>query len=117
MTKTKSDNIFVDGTALHERIRYRPDVIEGREERREAEDEMERVYAENLAAVRKASEMTQREIAKKLGVGQAAVSKLESRHDLLLSTLMGYLEANGASNPTISITINGQRIELNLQSL
>ncbi|WP_206438199.1 MULTISPECIES: helix-turn-helix domain-containing protein [Protofrankia] len=30
--------------------------------------------------------MTQAEVAKKLGVGQAAVSRLESREDMLLST-------------------------------
>jgi transcriptional regulator with XRE-family HTH domain len=39
----------------------------------------------NLAMIRKAAQMTQVEVARKLGVGQGVVSRLEHRDDMLLS--------------------------------
>jgi transcriptional regulator with XRE-family HTH domain len=61
--------------------------------------------------------MTQSEVAKKLGVGQAAVSRLESREDMLLSTLYDYLTATGADAASIVVTVHGRRIELDLASI
>ncbi len=52
---------------------------------------------ETLKQMRKARAMTQKKLAKKLGVGQVAVSKLEGRSDLLLSTLRTYVEAMGGT--------------------
>ncbi|MBL7487315.1 helix-turn-helix transcriptional regulator [Frankia sp. AgB1.9] len=82
-----------------------------------AAEEMDRVYAMNLAMIRKAAQMTQTEVAKKLGVGQAAVSRLESREDMLLSTLYDYLTATGADAASIVVTVHGRRIELDLASI
>ena len=48
-----------------------------------------------LRQVRKARERTQEAVAKKLHIKQAAVSKLERRTDMYLSTLQGYIEAMG----------------------
>jgi hypothetical protein len=48
-----------------------------------------------LQGLRKAHRMTQSAIAKKLGIGQEGVSRLEQRSDLLLSTLRAYVEAMG----------------------
>jgi DNA-binding XRE family transcriptional regulator len=48
-----------------------------------------------LAAMRKARMMTQERIAALLGVNQGAVSKLEMRSDMYLSTLRSYIEALG----------------------
>jgi DNA-binding XRE family transcriptional regulator len=48
-----------------------------------------------LRQLREAREQSQKELAEKLGVNQAAVSKLERRSDLYLSTLRGYIEAMG----------------------
>ena len=39
--------------------------------------------------------LTQKRMARVLGVGQDSVSRLEQRSDLLLSTLRGYVEAMG----------------------
>ena len=39
---------------------------------------MDRVYAMNLAMIRKAAQLTQVEVARRLGVGQAAVSRMEN---------------------------------------
>jgi DNA-binding transcriptional regulator YiaG len=80
-------------------------------------EEMDRVYAMNLAMIRKAAQMTQVEVARKLGVGQGVVSRLEHRDDMLLSTLYDYLMATGADGADIVVTVHGQRIELDLARL
>ncbi|HJM49523.1 MAG TPA: XRE family transcriptional regulator [Alphaproteobacteria bacterium] len=50
-----------------------------------------------LRDLRKALDQTQVSVAQKLRIGQDSVSRLESRSDLLLSTLRGYIEAMGGS--------------------
>ena len=50
-----------------------------------------------LAELRKALDYTQVTLANVLGVGQGAISNLESRTDMLLSTLASYVEAMGGS--------------------
>src|SRR5580700_1157270 len=77
-------------------------------------EEMDRVYAMNLAMIRKAAQMTQVEVARKLGVGQGVVSRLEHRDDMLLSTLYDYLMATGAEGAGIVVIVHGHRIELDL---
>jgi transcriptional regulator with XRE-family HTH domain len=76
-------------------------------------EEMDRGYAVNLAMIRKAAQLTQVEVAKRLGVGQAAVSRMENRGDMLLSTLYDCLTAAAS----IVVVVHGQRIELDLGSL
>jgi predicted transcriptional regulator len=48
-----------------------------------------------LRQLREARERSQEEVAKKLHIKQAAVSKLERRTDMYLSTLRNYIEAMG----------------------
>jgi transcriptional regulator with XRE-family HTH domain len=48
-----------------------------------------------LAELREAREMTQVHLAKILGVNQAAVSKLERRADMYVSTLQSFVKAMG----------------------
>ena len=48
-----------------------------------------------LAELRKALEFTQDELSKKLHINQEAVSRLEKRSDLLLSTLNNYIKSMG----------------------
>lgn len=50
----------------------------------------------SLRDLRKAMSKTQTQVARKLKIGQVAVSRLEQRADLMLSTLRGYLNAMGA---------------------
>jgi transcriptional regulator with XRE-family HTH domain len=52
---------------------------------------------ETLQQMRKARALTQKKLAKTLGVAQVAVSRMESRSDLLLSTLRSYVEAMGGT--------------------
>jgi transcriptional regulator with XRE-family HTH domain len=48
-----------------------------------------------IAEIRQARQMTQVRLAEVLGVNQGAISKLERRSDMYLSTLRSYIEAMG----------------------
>ena len=48
-----------------------------------------------LQELRKAMDLTQKDVAKKLHIAQDGVSRLEQRSDLMLSTLRKYIEAVG----------------------
>ena len=77
------------------------DVIAGLDldERRKVEEMAAQLIAEEmtLRELRKARELTQARVARELGIGQDAVSRLEQRSDLLLSTLRRTVEAMGGS--------------------
>ncbi len=49
----------------------------------------------DLAGMRRALKLSQEELAETLGVGQAAVAKLEKRADMYVSTLRRFVEAMG----------------------
>jgi transcriptional regulator with XRE-family HTH domain len=67
----------------------------------------------DLAQLRRDVGVTQVELAERLGVKQAAVSKLERKTDFLLSSLTNYLEALGV-NVRITVTVSGQEHEYEL---
>lgn len=50
-----------------------------------------------LSELREAQHLTQAELAKRLNIGQDAVSKLEHRTDMYLSTLSDFIRAAGGS--------------------
>ncbi|HET6739466.1 MAG TPA: helix-turn-helix transcriptional regulator [Kribbella sp.] len=105
---------FVRGNQRLDQLLARPDVAAGVAEVEAEARELDRVHAENLAMIRRASDLTQVDVAEKLGVGQAVVSRLERRNDMLLSTLADYLHATGAQNPRIVAVLNGMEVELDL---
>lgn len=74
----------------------------------------DRAYRMDLSMIRRAANLTQVELADRLGVGQGAVSRVESREDMLLSTLLGYLHAAGATDVSMSVTVAGRRLEVPL---
>ncbi len=76
--------------------------------------EMDRQYAVNLAAIRKAAALTQQDLAQRLGISQGSVSKIEGQEDWLLSTLADYIRAAGVENARIAVTVNGQDMEFDL---
>lgn len=78
--------------------------------------QMDRVYAMNLAMIRRAAQLTQEDLAARLGKGQAAVSKLERQTDLLLSTLASYIQAAGAEAQLV-VTVAGEEIRYDLRHL
>ncbi|ORA76759.1 transcriptional regulator [Mycolicibacter kumamotonensis] len=86
----------------------------GRIRRQMREDD--RAYAMGLAVIRHAAGLTQGELARRLGVGQAAVSTMERQHDLLLSTLASYVAAAGA-NARIVVAFGNRDLEFDLTAL
>lgn len=66
------------------------------------EDRLQRIEARamelaTLKDLRLAAQKTQEELAAALGVGQDAISRLEKRSDMLLSTLRHYVEGMGGT--------------------
>lgn len=108
---------FVRGNARLDELLARPDIAVGVAEVEVEGREMDRMYAENLAKIRKAGALTQSDVAAKLGVGQGVISRLERRDDMLLSTLAQYLHATGAEQPRLVVTLNGVEVELDLDRL
>ena len=52
---------------------------------------------EKLSGLRRLAGLTQAELAQRLNIGQTALSKMEQREDILVSSLKNYIEALGAS--------------------
>lgn len=69
-------------------------------------------HADSLRVVRKALSKTQAEIGEGLGLSQNAVSQLEGRSDLLLSTLRRYVKALGADVDIVVRMKDGSRVVL-----
>lgn len=63
--------------------------------KRRAKIEQRALELATLKDLRLAAERTQEELAAALGVGQDAISRLERRSDMLLSTLRHYVEGMG----------------------
>jgi len=80
---------------------------------REQMHEADRLYAADLAAIRKAANLTQTELAARMGTAQSEVSRIERRDDILLSTLATYLSRVG-EHPRVVVTVNGHDVELDL---
>ena len=80
-------------------------------------DAEDHAYRLSLAAIRRAGELTQVELARMLGVTQGVVSRTENRTDLLYSTLVAYLRAAGVEDVALTGTIGGRRIEVVLEDV
>ncbi len=68
--------------------------------------------AQTLEALRKAVGKTQSQVARSLGINQNAVSQLENRTEIYLSTLQKYLKALGMELEVALKTKSGNRIAL-----
>lgn len=111
------DVTFIRGNDRIERLAERPDLADDVARIRRDMEDADRAYAMGLAALRQAAELTQVELAKKLGVSQAAVSRMEQPHDLLLSTLNAYLQAVGGHARVIVQFADGHEVDLDLSAL
>jgi transcriptional regulator with XRE-family HTH domain len=67
----------------------------------------------DLAAIRRATGLTQTELAHSLGVGQAQISKVERQDDMLISTLASYLTALGV-DAKIVVEVGKQTVTYDL---
>ena len=102
---------FVRGNKRLERALSDPATKRRVEKLRGDMAQADREQAMHLASIRKAADLTQAELAERMGIKQAAVSGLEAREDMLLSTLANYLRAAGASEARVVVRIAGQQIE------
>ena len=75
----QTEPVLVRGNEHLDRLLSDPQIAADVADAQAAAEEMDRVCAMNLAMIRKAAQMTQVEVARKLGVGQGAVSRLENR--------------------------------------
>jgi DNA-binding transcriptional regulator YiaG len=117
MTAMSDEVTFIRGNERIERLAERPDLSEDIARVRRDMEDADRTYAMGLAALRQAADLTQVELARKLGVSQAAVSRIEQPHDLLLSTLNAYLRAVGGNARVIVQFADGHEVDLDLSTL
>ena len=67
----------------------------------------------DLREIRRATGLTQIELAANLGLGQAQISKVERQDDMLISTLASYLKALGV-NASLVIEVGNQIVTYDL---
>jgi DNA-binding transcriptional regulator YiaG len=108
---------FIRGNDRINELAGRPDIAADVAQIRRDMEEADRTYAMGLAALRQAAQLTQVELARRMGVTQAAVSRVEQPHDLLLSTLNAYLQAVGGQVSVIVRFADGHETELDLSQL
>ena len=108
---------FIRGNDRISRLAQRPDIAAGVAQVRADMADADRTYAMGLAALRQAADLTQVELARRLGVTQAAISRIEQPHDLLLSTLNSYLGAIGGRASVIVTFADGHEAILDLSQL
>jgi DNA-binding transcriptional regulator YiaG len=108
---------LIRGNDRINRLAQRPDIAADVAQSRTDMAEADRTYAMGLAALRQAAELTQVELARRMGVTQAAISRMEQPHDLLLSTLNAYLQAIGGTARMIVSFADGHEVTLNLAEL
>ncbi len=116
MTEDKERRSFRRGNERIEQLAANPAIAEQVEQVREATARTDLVFVQTLAEIRKAGDLTQTDVARAMGVEQAAVSKIERRHDLLLSTLREYLAATGAQHARIVVEKDGVEVSLDLDT-
>jgi len=73
-------------------------------------------YQHTLAELRKARQLTQRQLAEVLGVKQPEISQLEKRTDLYLNTLERYINGMGGELHLV-VTFGEEQYELQLCNL
>lgn len=99
LTPIERDAIAQGGKLLDElRARVNPDWRE-----KSGEDRHRLVTGLRLRELREARQISQEELAARLGRTQSAVSQIEKRGDLLVSTLTQYVEA--ADGKLINFTV------------
>lgn len=79
---------------------------------RSREKAKETIARMRLDDIRRARELSQEQLARELGINQAAVSKIEHRTDLYVSTLRRYIEAAGGELRIIAQFPGGEPVEL-----
>ena len=82
-----------------------------------AMEQADKVYKERLADLRRATGLTQTEVAHHMGVSQSGVAAIESPTDVRLSTLARYLDAIGGHCELVVEFPDHTRFTIGLQQL
>ena len=115
--KMVKETTFVRGDERLRRSLQQPGMAEAVAQIEVEAAELDRTHAMSLAMIREAGRLTQTDIARALNVTQGAVSQVENRGDVLLSTLRNYLLAAGASDPRIVVSVNGRDVVVDLDAV
>jgi len=114
---TEAGDVTFVGTAATEariaRLRSKPGAVVRAAAIQAEMTNADHIYADGLAAIRKAANLTQKALASEMGVAQSEISRIEGRQDMLLSTLVSYLTAAG-EHPRVVVYVNGHDVELDL---
>lgn len=82
MTDNTDGVTFIRGDDRIRQLAGWPDIAADVAQVRQDMTEADRTHAMGLAALRRAAELTQVELAQRMGVTQVAISRLEQPHDL-----------------------------------
>ena len=72
------------------------------------------ILSNRLARLRREMGLTQTELADRLDIKQAAISRLERRADIKVSNLIRYIEGLGGTNIRLLADIEGKRRRISL---
>jgi DNA-binding transcriptional regulator YiaG len=108
---------FTDITDEVDELLARDDIAPAVAKARSVMAEADRLHAMSLATLRQAFDLTQVELAKRLGVTQANVAKTEHRHDWLVSTLRSYIGAIGGDVRILVTFPDRPAVEIELSEL
>lgn len=111
-----ADVTFESGSERVRALRQRPDLADAVRARQAALRQADREHVMGLAMLRQAADLTQVELAEQLGVGQAAIAKMEHRPDLLLSTLRAYIAGIGGRARLVVSFDDDRQVELDLDT-
>ena len=105
-----NESTFVRGNDRLRKTLERPGIAQAVAAIEDEAAELDRTHAMSLAMIREAGRLPQTDIARTLKITQAAVSPVENRGDLPLSTLRSYLVAAGAMDLRIVLSVNGHDV-------
>ncbi len=72
------------------------------------------ILSSGLAHLRREAGLTQMDLAERMGVKQAAISRMENRADIRVSSLIRYLEGIGGRNIRLLADVGGKRKRISL---
>ena len=82
-----------------------------------AMDHADKLYKERLADLRRATGLTQTEVARQMGVSQSGVAAIETPTDIRLSTLARYLDAIGGHGELVVEFPDHTRLTIDIKQL
>ena len=82
-----------------------------------AMDHADKLHKERLADLRRATGLTQTEVARQMGVSQSGVAAIETPTDIRLSTLARYLDAIGGHGELVVEFPDHTRLTIDIKQL